>query len=167
MKLPSQLKPPRRNRSQGITLIECLVYIGVLSVVFSMGLAAYHRYVDHTVALRRNSTDITQALAAGELWRADLRAATQPPRFDAPDQTLRITQAKAEIAYKFSDHQICRRTGTEAPWTIILPRVQQSEMTRDPRAQVTAWRWELELETYRPQATVRPLFTFIAATSPP
>lgn len=162
MKLRSQI-----SRSRGITLIECLVYIGVLGVVFSMGLAAYHRYVDHAVSLRRNSNDITQTLEAGELWRADIRIATQPPRFDATDQILRIAHAKSEIAYKFSDNQISRRTGTDAPWTIILPRVQQSEMIRESRAHATAWRWEIELKTYQSQARTRPLFTFIAATSQP
>ena len=167
MKPLSQFKHSRLTRTRGITLIECLVYIGVLGIVFSMGLAAYHRYVDHTAALRRNSSDITQALAAGELWRADIRAATQAPRFDAAEKTLRIAQVKSEVTYKFSDHQICRHTGTDAPWTIILPRVEQSEMICDPRAQVTAWRWELELKPYRTQATIRPLFTFIAATSQP
>jgi hypothetical protein len=167
MKIRPQLSPPPRVRSRGITLIECLIYIGVLSVVFSMGLAAYHRCVDHSVSLRRNSNDITQALAAGELWRADIRAATQPPRWDTTDQTLHIAHPKTEIAYKFSDHQISRRTGTDAPWTILLPRVQQSEMTRDSRAHITAWRWEVELKSYRPQAAIRPLFTFIAATTPP
>jgi Tfp pilus assembly protein PilE len=167
MKLNSKSNLPSRIHARGITLIECLVYIGVLGIVFSMGLAAYHRYVDHTAALRRNSSDITQALAAGELWRADIRAATQPPRFDATEQTLHITHAKTEIAYKFSDNHISRRTRKDASWSIILPRVEQSEMVRDAHSHVTAWRWEVELKSYRAQATVRPLFTFIAATSQP
>ena len=161
-----KLRPPF-NHSRGITLIECLVYMGVMAVVFSMGLAAYHRCVDHSVALRRNTDDITKALSAGEFWRADIRAAIQPPRFDGADQILRITQAKTEVAYKFSDHQISRRAATNAPWTVLLPRVQQSEMIRDPRSQVPAWRWELELKSYHQQALLRPLFTFTAVTSQP
>ena len=50
---------------------------------------------------------------------------------------------------------------------VVLPRVQQSEMIRDVRAQVTAWRWELELKSTRRQAMVRPLFTFITTPDRP
>lgn len=167
MKLRTPIHPSPRRRSGGITLIECLVYIGVLGIVFSMGLAAYHRYVDHTTALRRNSSDITQALAAGELWRADIRAATQPPQIDVTNHTLRIIHGKTEVAYRFSDHQIARRTGADAAWTVVLPRVEQSEMTSDSRAYTIAWRWELELMPYRNPAPIRPLFTFVAANRQP
>lgn len=158
---------PQSHCARGITLIECLVYIAVLGVMFSMGLAAYHRCIDHSSSLRRNTNDITQALSAGEYWRADLRAAIQPPRFDETEQTLHITQTKGEVAYRFSDHQILRRAATNASWSVLLPRVQQSEMIHDSRSEVIAWRWELELMSYREPATFRPLFTFIAATARP
>ncbi len=163
MKLRAKLNPFRRTR--GITLIECLVYIGALAVVFGMGTAAYQRSLDHTISLRRNTDDITQALSAGEYWRADIRAATQPPRFDEANQTLHIPQAKGEVTYRFSEEQISRRGSADGVWTVILPRVQQSEMIRDVHAQVTAWRWELELRSYRREVMIRPLFTFTAATT--
>lgn len=165
MKLPSPFNPARRTR--GITLIECLVYIGALAVVLGMGMAAYQSSLDHTISLRRNTDDITQALSAGEYWRADIRAATQPPRFDETAQILHIPQAKGEVAYQFSEEQVSRRGSADGVWTVILPRVQQSEMIRDARAQVTAWRWELELRSYRLEVMIRPLFTFTAATSHP
>lgn len=161
-----KLRPPsaasRHTHSRGISLIECLVYIGALAVVFGMGMAAYRRSIDHTLSLRRNTDDITQALAAGEYWRSDIRAATQAPRFDAAAQTLHIPQAKGEVAYLFSEQQISRRGSAAEPWTVILPRVQQSEMLRDTRSHVTAWRWELELKSQRVEASLRPLFTFTA-----
>lgn len=165
MKLRSNLNPSRRTC--GITLIECLVYIGAMAVVLGMGLAAYQRSLDHTIALRRNTDDITQTLAAGEYWRADIRAATQSPRFDETTQTLHIPQAKGEVAYRFSAEQVFRRGSADGVWTVVLPRVQRSEMICDARAQVTAWRWELELKAYRREAMIRPLFTFTTATSQP
>src|SRR6478736_3345445 len=155
MKLHSKLNPSRRTC--GITLIECLVYIGALAVVLGMGMAAYQRSLDHSISMRRNTDDITQALSAGEYWRADIRAATQPPRFDEADQTLHIQQTKGDVAYKFSEEQVLRRGSADGVWTVILPRVQQSEMIRDSRAQVTAWRWELELRSYRREVMIRPL----------
>jgi len=165
MKLHSKLNPSRRTH--GVTLIECLVYIGALAVVLGMGMAAYQRSLDHSISMRRNTDDITQALSAGEYWRADIRAATQPPRFDEADQTLHIQQTKGDVAYKFSEEQVLRRGSVDGVWTVVLPRVQQSEMIRDSRAQVTAWRWELELRSYRREVMIRPLFTFTAATSLP
>jgi len=35
-------------------------------------------------------------------------------------------------------------------------------MEMEMRPQVKAWRWEIELQTKRTNATVRPLFTFLA-----
>jgi hypothetical protein len=165
MKLRATLNPSRRTG--GIALIECLVYIGVMAVVFGMGTAAYFSSLEHTAALRRNTDDITRALTAGEYWRADIRAATQPPRFDETAQTLHVPQAKGEVAYKFSEDQVFRRGSADALWMVVMPRVQQSEMIRDVRAQVTAWRWELELKSTRRQAMVRPLFTFITTPDRP
>lgn len=167
MKLRCQSSTSRHAHVRGISLIECLVYIGAVAVVMGMGMAAYRRSIDHTLSLRRNTDDVTQALAAGEYWRADIRAATQSPRFDAATQTLHIPQAKGEVAYLFSEQQISRRGSAAAPWTVILTRVQQSEMLRDTSSHVTGWRWELELKSQRVEAAIRPLFTFTAVNRQP
>jgi len=152
----------RRQNESGVTLIECLVYISLVFVILGMATAAFYRCFDNMKALRRNTDDITQALQVGELWRADIRAATRPIQFEAADQLLRIPQESREVAYKFTDTQVLRRTGTDVPWVVVLPKVENSQMQADPRAQVKAWRWELELKTLRKPATMRPLFTFTA-----
>lgn len=154
-------------RTRGISLLECLVYIGAISVVFGMGLMACFRCLENTNSVRRNSDDINQALQTGELWRADIRAATQPIRFDASAQTLHIQRNETEVTYKFADNQILRRSNTNATWLVALPHVAQSQMAADPRSHVAAWRWELELRPRREPAPIRPLFTFTAATSQP
>ena len=156
----------RKARSRGITLIECLVYIGALATVFGMGTAAFYHSSASSAALRRNADDIAQVLHVGELWRADIRAATQPVRFDATEQTLHLTHGEKVVAYKFAEHQILRRARADAPWVVILPRVAQSQMAPEPRAHVTGWRWELELKSIREPAPLRPLFTFTAAPGP-
>ena len=156
----------RRTRSRGITLIECLVYIGALAMIFGMGTAAFYHSSASSAALRRNADDIAQVLHVGERWRADVRAATQPLRFDAAEQALHVTQGETVVAYKFADHQILRRAKTDAPWLVILPRVAQSQMAPEPRVHVTGWRWELELKSMREPAPLRPLFTFTAAPGP-
>ena len=112
--------------------------------------------------MRRNADDIAQVLHVGELWRADIRAATKPPSFDTAEQTLQLTHSGTVVAYKFADHQILRRSRADAPWVVILPRVAHSQMQPEPRTHVTGWRWELELKTTREPAPLRPLFTFTA-----
>lgn len=165
MKPHAHFHRANKNRRRGITLIECLVYIGCLGIVFGMGLTAFYECLENTASLRRNSEDITQALTIGELWRADVRGATQPVHFDTATQTLRINRGGTEISYKFAEGQVFRRTRADAPWVVVLPRVEQSRMTPDVRSQITAWRWELELHSVRQPVLLRPLFTFIAATT--
>jgi len=148
-------------------LIEALVYIAVLMVVLGAGYVAMYRGIESSIALRRNADDITSALHAGELWRADLRSATSQPRLDDSDagQVLYFDAPRGQLAYRFLTNAVSRRLG-DGPWVCLLPRVTSSSMTADPRRYVTAWRWELEL---RPRASgsvktsrTRPLFTFTA-----
>ncbi len=47
-----------------------------------------------------------------------------------------------------------------APRPFLL-NVRASAIQAEVRPQMQAWRWELELETKRTNATVRPLFTFL------
>jgi Tfp pilus assembly protein FimT len=159
----SRTSTSRRSApARGVTLIECLVYISLVFVVLGFATAAFYRCFDNMKALRRNSDDITAALHAGELWRADIRSATRPVQFDATNRLLRIHRPVGQVAYKFADAQVLRQTAADAPWVVVLPRVENSQMQLDARNQVKAWRWELELKTLRQPATVRPLFTFIA-----
>jgi Tfp pilus assembly protein FimT len=167
MKIQPRSKRAPRPHCRGITLIECLVYISALAVVFGLGLKAFYSSFENSAALRRNADDIAQTLSVGERWRADIRAATQPPRFDSADQTFYLPQANGEVAYKFTDGKVLRRSAADANWQVAHSSVQQSEMIRESRAHVTAWRWELELKTRRRPALVRPLFTFTAATNQP
>ncbi len=153
----------RRGRLHGITLIECLVYIGALAAVFGMGTAAFYQCSENSARLRRNADDVAQVLHIGELWRADIRAATQPVRFDAAERTLHLSHGETTVAYKFAENQILRRARADAQWIIILPRVARSKMDPEPRAHVTGWRWELELKPIREPASLPPLFTFTAA----
>lgn len=156
--------------SRAFTIIECLVYLGLVMVLFGLGTVAFYRCFDNMKGLRRNANDITRAVNAGELWRNDIRTATQTIQVDEADQTIRIPQREREVFYKFTDTQVFRKTGADAPWLPLLSKVQSSQMTKDPRAHVTAWRWELALQPSRKEARVRPLFTFLAVPesgSPP
>jgi Tfp pilus assembly protein FimT len=163
-----QPQPNRPQRSRGITLIECLVYIAAIATVMGMGTAAFYACFNNMKALRRNADDISRTLAVGELWRKDIRAATQPVQFDPDAQVLRIARGDTQVSYKFSETAVQRQAKADAPWVIILPNVQRSEMAADARAKLTAWRWELELKPPRQAGTtLRPLFSFTAVPGTP
>ena len=163
------LRPPQGPGAsqRGYLMIEALVYIAVIVALLGAGYAAVYRCIDSSLALRRNADDITSALHAGERWRADVRSAGNQVRLEdtADGQLLHLEGATNEVVYRFSTNAISRRLGA-GPWVRLLPNVKSSSMTADPREQVSAWRWELELAT-RTQGSVkpgrvRPLFTFIA-----
>lgn len=156
------LNPSVRRRSRGATLIECLVYIGVLATLLGVSTSALYRCYDHMRALRRNADDITRALHLGELWRNDIRHAVRPPALDATTQILSLEHQDGVVYYRFTETQVLRRTGPTAPWSSVLTNLNQSQFRLEQQNGVAAWRWELELKPLRKPARVPPLFTFTA-----
>lgn len=154
----------RIHRLAGISLLECLVYIALLTVVMGAGyMALYQASLNHR-NVSRNVDDIASAVNVGELWRNDVRAATgritsQPA---AEGQQLRIPQQQGEVTYQFAAGELRRQQAAGAPWTVLLPRVETSSMMADRRAHVTAWRWELTLTTSSRQVRLKPTFSFEA-----
>lgn len=154
----------RERPSAGYLLIECLVYMSVMLVLLGVAYCAFYRFMDYSRVLRGNSDDIAQALHAGELWRADLRAATGNIRLEAGSDgpVLIIPDARSGVTYRTTTNAVLRRVGSGA-WATVLHRVKASAMSADARTHVTAWRWELELQPRsRKPSRVRPLFTFTA-----
>ena len=152
---------------RGFTIIECMVYCGVYVLLIGLAFFAFYRCFDNMRNLRRNSDDITRAVQAGEIWRDDIRRATAPIQFNAAEHTLRIQQGDRAVAYQFAGAQVLRQSRGDGPWTVLLARVQHSEIQADRRARVTAWRWDLELQPNQKRVRVKPLFTFIAAPPQP
>ena len=155
----------------GYFLMEALVYIGLVFLLLGIGTAALYRCIDNSAALRRNAEDISKAVHVGELWRADVRAASRGISLDkGGDQpVLRLERAQGLVEYKYIEGAVWRRVNT-GPWSRVLDRVGASSMDREERSGVTAWRWELELQTkahgsFKP-SRIRPLFTFIAVPKP-
>jgi len=160
--LPNNRKSSIVNHksTRGFSLVECLAYMAVFFVVLSVALAAFYRMDEQARAFSRNSDDIIRAMQAGERWRADVRLAVARPRVDETG-VLHIPLARGEIAYSFRDATVWRVSPADAAPRPFLLGVKASAIQAETRPQVQAWRWELELETKRTNATVRPLFTFI------
>jgi len=154
----------------GYLLTEALVYIGLLFLVLGIGSTAMYRCIDNSVALRRNADDIATSLHAGELWRADVRSAVNGIQLDkaGDEPILRLHRARGEIDYRFAGGALYRRQGG-GDWSRVLSHVKASSMIPDFRADIEAWRWELEIEpqaraSFKP-GRITPLFTFLAVRS--
>lgn len=153
-----------QSTRRGISLVEMLVHMSVLIVLIGVGYTALYRCLDNSNALRRSADDIANALHAGEDWRMDVRAAGGKVEVETtPDaQILHLPGARGDVAYRFSDHAISRRLGSNE-WSPLLANVQASTFMADARTNATAWRWELELQPRaRKFGSVKPLFTFLA-----
>jgi type II secretory pathway component PulJ len=145
-------------------LLEVIAYLAVVFIVLGVGYAAMYRCMDNSRAFRRNLDDIAKTVNIGDLWRADIRQATNPIQINnSPhEQILRLTSRRGEILYRFSTNAVFRRVGN-GPWALVLGNVKTSNMQPEPHQTLTAWRWDLELKTRAKAKTqTRPLFTFIA-----
>jgi type II secretory pathway pseudopilin PulG len=144
----------------GVSLIETLIYMAVLVVVLTMAFLGYGRFSDQSRRLQNVTMDIGQAVDAGERWREDVRRATGEIEADTEKGELRIPQNSLEVVYRFSENQVERKTG--GTFLPLLKNVKASSMQRTERQHVTAWRWELELNTRGKNAKLQPLFQFEA-----
>ena len=169
MRIPSPSSPSlaaggARRSSRAFMLIDCMVYIALLLVLLALAFMTFYKTFDASKALNRNAADIARALNAGERWRADVRAATTPPRLEQAggETILHLPRANGEILYAFREGAVLRRnaTGPRTDWETFLSEVKSSRMLADPRQRVTAWRWELELAPASEARRVNPQFTF-------
>lgn len=158
-----KIRNTRRQTARGIMLVECVTYIAVLAVIFALGYGAYFRALDSTRALQRNANDIARALNAGEQWRNDVRLAKS---ISATNNVLKITQPSGQVEYVFENGSIWRQSGAK-PRAQLLVSVKSSQMIPDPRQEVTAWRWELELQTRQTTSKIKPLFSFQGVSARP
>jgi Tfp pilus assembly protein PilE len=161
-----------KTRTHGYLLVEALVYIAVVAALLGVAYIATYRFIDRSIALRRNADDITSALHAGERWRADVRAATRQARLENTDagQVLYLDAPARAVVYRFATNAVSRRVDM-GPWVRLPPNVKSSSIIADKRERVTVWRWELELQTRATGSVkpsrIRPLFTFLAVPERP
>jgi len=157
------------RRQSGVTLIECLVYVAVLGILLGIGTAAFYFCWDHTQATICSADEIAAALRAGEGWRADVRAATGTilKTTTAAGETVAIPEKGREVFYRFAAGELRRDVSVQNHSRLLLANVKMSAMKTEMRANVTAWRWELEVTPRRKEAAVSLRFTFEAAPATP
>jgi hypothetical protein len=166
MKTARHISAARRS---GVTLIECLAYIFVFSILLAGGTTAFFYCWDHTRALIFTADQIESALRAGETWRADVRGATGKISVvtTATGETVTIHRDGKQILYHLAGGELRREIPAQNHFRVLLAKVKASEMQSNLRGGVTAWRWELELTPRRKEARLPMLFTFEAAQPKP
>jgi hypothetical protein len=157
------------RRRSGSMLIECLVYIAVFGILLGLGTAALFFCWDHTRAVVFTTDQVESALRAGETWRADVRSATGPITVETTPEggTMAIPFRSTEILYHLANGELRRELKPSGQSRPLLAKVKSSQMQTEPRAGVTAWRWELELTPRRQETHFPLLFTFEAAQPKP
>lgn len=162
---PALPRGHRRRRPQAVSLIECLVYIGALSVIFVAAVSVFTQVLDFSCRLRQNADDIVRVLKAGERWRADVRSAVAPIAVEQDGDTaaLSIPGPEGPVTYLFLTNAVLRRqAGDPVRQEMLLTRVKQCQFEQDDRHSVRSWRWELELASTLKAVRVRPQFAFTA-----
>jgi Tfp pilus assembly protein PilE len=160
MNLTAPLPNAARRRTHGFSLLECLTYLALFFIVVGVASSAYFKMDEQSRGFTRNSADIVRTVQAGERWREDVRRATNATLIPA-EQELRLSSAAGDVSYFFRDNAVWRQGTNDRFSTVFLADVKSSAMQSDARSQVKAWRWEVELNSKRTNATVRPLFTFL------
>ena len=167
MKPSSQRFSARRHA--GVSLIECLVYLAVFGLLLGLGTAAFYFCWDHTRATATAAAEIESALRAGEIWRADVRAATGNISVTAtPDgEAVEIPGQAGKVVYRFAAGELSRKNNASNHPRVVFEKALHSTMRIEPRGGVTAWRWELELTPPRHEQKFPLRFTFEAAPPKP
>jgi len=133
--------------------------MALIVVILGLAFQAYGRCADNAKRLQQNAADILAAVQAGERWRDDIRLARD---ISAGADGVKITQSGDAIEYRFSEEAVWRRSAQSGQTIRLLSNVKESEMRPDNRRQVSAWRWEVELQSRKKPPFLRPLFTFEA-----
>jgi len=160
MKLNRKQSGSERSKERGITLIDAIVYIAVLSISLTIAFTAYLRFDKQAARLRSVAADIANTNEAGERWRQDVRDASGKVVWDNKANALRIPQQNGTVAYIFSANTVVREANGRR--VSLLKNVKHSAMRPAERQHVRAWRWEVELNPRGKNTKLQPLFQFEA-----
>jgi len=156
------MKTDKKGRQNGVMLLEAVVYLSVLVILLGIGTITFDLMWNNSTALRYRADEITKALRAGETWRRDIRTATGTIRIQEMTNgvSVSIPHGKSEVVYRFTDGELVRQANRTSE--VLLERVKASQMAAEPRGDVKAWSWELELTPHRSRSRMPLLFSFEA-----
>lgn len=154
----SRLRPdPRR----GFTLLELIVYIGVLLVISGIAMSSLNRLWSAAGKAAAATDDHGAALRAAEQWRLDVRTAAAPITIGDQGHRCRIPNASGDILWHLTNGVLSRQISGRPP-NLKLPRVREARFATDARTHVTALRCDLVLIPRSTKARTTPAFSFLA-----
>ena len=143
-----KLRSHRTRSEAGVSIIECMVYIGLFAVLLLCGSRFFTVVYQHNKAVAKAAGYTSAALDAARHWRRDIANAKGEPKLIRGERfdVIQIDQANGErVSYRVNGTRLERNKGDE--WIPIIRRVASSIMMPDQREHVRAWRWELAMET--------------------
>lgn len=164
------MKTTATRQPAGFTLIEMLTYVVVLAAVLGVGGGALNRLWSASGHIRREADDLRASLAAGELWRADVRGSAGEITSEGSGANLVLTlhlTAGGTVHWAFVEGSVVRRVGATNEWVLVLRQVRDSAIREDSRGAIRAWRWDLELEPVSKKSRFRRQLSFLAVPSRP
>jgi type II secretory pathway component PulJ len=153
------------SKSHAFTLVELMVYLGVLASVLLIAYTTLDKLWTASAKVRLQADDLRAVLAAGELWRRDIRSegARVEVESEGGEQVVKILgPGTNEVLWAYQGGAILRRSGTSNSWTQLVRRVRHSSMASDPRDEIPAWRWDLELDPASKQTRFQRLYSFVS-----
>lgn len=161
MNVPTSLHRPQPVASGGYTLLELLVYIGILLVISGIAMSSLNRLWSAAGNASASTDEHGAALRTAEQWRLDVRAASAPITIEEQGHRCRIPNASGDILWNLTNGVLSRQI-TDRPPNLKLPRILDARFATDKRAHVTALRCDLLLIPRSTKARTTPAFSFLA-----
>jgi Tfp pilus assembly protein PilE len=152
-----------KGQRAGYLLLEMMVFLALMAVIVGLAFSAYYRCADNSKRLQENAADILATVQAGERWRDDIRLARETA---VEEGGVKLIQSSDTVEYRFAQDSIWRHSAQTGRTIRLLSKVKTSTMRPEVRRQVSAWRWEVELQSRKAPPYLRPLFTFEAVPTP-
>ena len=152
---------PQPVGSGGYTLLELLVYMGVLLVISGIAMSSLNRLWSAAGNASASTDDHGAVLRAAEQWRLDVRTAAAPITIEDQGHHCRIPNPSGDILWNLTNGVLSRQI-TDRPANLKLPRVLDARFAPDARKEVTALRCDLVLIPRSTKARTAPAFSFLA-----
>jgi len=79
---------PGNFRQRGIMLIECMIYVTVLTIILLLAFSIFYQCQTQSVHLRRQTEHVAVTLRFGERWRNEVRNAVAAPYLVEEDRAI-------------------------------------------------------------------------------
>lgn len=154
-------RPSPNPGDQGLTLLELLIYMSMVSIIALTAFSALGRLWTAAGQMSAETQDQSIALQAAELWRIDVRGATSRVELDAEGKTCRMLHGTNSVTWSFRDGVLQRQVQGRPP-VFWVGRIARGAFSFDARPHATALRCDLLLTPRSVKARQAPALTFAA-----